>query len=127
MRGEDTSAGVREKGMRRRADVDPVGPRFPGQGEVTGESGTGLELDHVSRLGGMEGGLEIAAGLHADELAARGRRVRGVEEDPGQFGFVLGEGSGGQQEGRGDTREDEGQAGATGGRASSRKHCWSQT
>src|SRR5437899_1366439 len=27
MRGRDTSAGVREKGMRRRADVDPVSPR----------------------------------------------------------------------------------------------------
>ena len=122
MRGKDTSAGVREKGMRRRADVDPGGPRFPGQDEVAGEGGTGLELDHVSRLGGMEGGLEIAAGLHGDELAARGRSVRGVEEDPGQFGFGLGEGSGGQQGGRGDPREDKSHPGATGGRAGSRKH-----
>src|SRR5438128_8615989 len=81
MRGRDTSAGVGETGMRRRTDVDPIGPRLPAQDEVAGEGGTGLELDHVSRLGGIEGGLEIAAGLHADELAARGWRVRGVDED----------------------------------------------
>ena len=110
MRLKDTSAGVGEKGMRRRTDIDPVGPRFPGQDEVAGEGGTGLDLDHVSRLGGMEGSLEVAAGVHVDELAARGRRVRGVEEDAGQFGFGLGKNSGGQQEGRDDTREDQSQA-----------------
>jgi len=97
MRGKDTSAGLGEKGMRRRTDVDPVGARFPGQGEVAGKRGTGLELDHVSRLGGLEDGLEIAAGDHGDELAARGRSVCGVEENAGHFGFVLGEGSRGQQ------------------------------
>ena len=83
--------------MRRRADVDPACPRFPGQDEVPGEGGAGFDLDHVSRPGGIEGGLEIAAGAHGDELASRGRRVRGVEEDPRQLGFGLGEGSGGQQ------------------------------
>ena len=122
MRGRDTSAGVGETGMRRRTDVDPIGPRLPAQDEVAGEGGTGLELDHVSRLGGIEGGLEIAAGLHADELAARGRRVRGVDEDAGQFGSGLGERSGGQQQGRGDTRKDQSETDATGGRAASRKH-----
>jgi len=92
---------------------------FLGQGEVAGEGDTGLELDHVSRLGGIEDGLEVAAGDHRDELAARGRSVCGVEEIAGQFGFVLGEGSSRQQWRRGDTRQDECQPGATGRRSGS--------
>ena len=60
----------------------------------------------------MEDGLEIAAGLHGDELAAGGRRVLGVDEGAGQFCSGLGEGSGAREGGREDTREDESEAGA---------------
>ena len=44
MRGKDTSAGVGEKPMRRRTDVDPAGARFLGQDEVPGEGGAGLRI-----------------------------------------------------------------------------------
>lgn len=60
---------------------DPAGAGgFCGQDKIAGEGGAGLEDDFVSRLGVIQGFLEVIAGVDGKELT-RGRDIRGIEID----------------------------------------------
>ncbi len=74
------------------AHDDPTGSALLGQCERALKRGSGLQGDHVSRLGGIENGLEVAAGGDRDRAAggtnvirvhrrARTLRRRGLDGD----------------------------------------------
>jgi hypothetical protein len=46
------------------------------QEEIAGEHSTGRQQDRVTRLGGIDGGLQVASGRYADGSRPRGRRER---------------------------------------------------
>src|SRR5207302_6810658 len=60
LRGADTGPGRGKAGDGGGADIDPLGSGLCGQGEVAEEGGASLELDDVTGVRLIQGGLQIA-------------------------------------------------------------------